>query len=455
MKKGARSQAKRRGKSGGRAWTWIWLAIVVVVGFGVSQVAKRSSQKGGTPKAAESTPSDAEKDRALRSEQLQAAEQLLALYSSNDDAVYLAGLIYNDQGNSEQAMKLWTRSIELDATRADANESLGYALLLRDDYKGAEKHFRRALEINTNSHTARFRLASALSQDGQLQEALEVLEEEPQLSAEGHRLMADAARQLGQFPKAKDNYEAALRLSPNSAEACYGLSQALAQLGDTEKSKEFLARSSALRKENDDAARRARADFNSLAVTRRSVAQTHTDAGRVYGSTGNIRKAEELWRRAAAIDPQNLLCRVQLAVLCHQSKRYREAFEFYEEAIKLDPTDGLAQLNLGNVCLKLNLPDRAEEAFREVIRLEPNRAEGHSALARLYLQTNRNLPEAERLAAAAVNLEPEARYFAVLAEARAKNGNLAGALNAIDRAIALEPANPQHAQTRQQLLGRK
>jgi len=471
MKKRERSRAKIPDKSSRpgqskRVWPWISLVVaVVVIGFVALGVMKRSQSlsrnaavpvKTGTQSsAAESTTSDSEKDRALRSEQLQAAEQLLAQSPANDDVVYLAGLVHNDQGDSEQAMRLWARSIELDATRADANESLGYALLLRDDYKGAAKYFRRALELDTNSHSARFRLASALSQDGRLEETVAVLEQARQLSPEAHRLMAEAAQQLKQLERAKTNYEAAIRLKPNFTEAYYGLSQTLAQLGDAEKSKEFLEKSAALRKESEEEARRVRANFDSLAVTRKSVAQTHTDVGRIYRMLGNAQKAEELWLRAATLDPQNVLCRVQLAVLCHQSRRYREALQFYEEAVRLDPTDGLAHLNMGNVCLKLNLSERSERAFKEVIRVAPNRAEGHGALARLYLQANRNLVEAERLAATAVELEPDAQYFAVLSEARAKNGDVAGALSAIERAIALEPANPQHAQTRQWLLGKK
>src|SRR5207249_2724072 len=105
----------------------------------------------------------AEPERALRAEQLQAAEKLLAEFPSNDDVVYLAGLVRNEQGDSDTAMKLWARSLELSAARADANESLGYALLLRDDYQQAEAYLRRALEIDPTLHSARLRLAVALS----------------------------------------------------------------------------------------------------------------------------------------------------------------------------------------------------------------------------------------------------------------------------------------------------
>src|SRR5262245_49015354 len=137
-----------------------------------------------------------EQDRALRGEQLQAAEKLLAEFPQNDDVVYLAGLVRNEQGDSETAMKLWQRSLELDSTRADAHESLGYALLLRDDYARAEAHFRQALEINPHLETARFRLAAALSHQGKFNEVVSVTEKAGTLSAEAYRLLGDASLHL-------------------------------------------------------------------------------------------------------------------------------------------------------------------------------------------------------------------------------------------------------------------
>lgn len=399
--------------------------------------------------------SDSEKDRALRREQLEAAEKLLAEYPTNDDVVYLAGLVHEDQGNKEEAMKLWTRSIELDATRADANESMGQALLLRDDYAGAEKYFRRALELDSNSPSARLRLATALSQQGQLPEAVSVLEQGHGLSAEAYRLMAQTLQQLNQYERARTNYEGAIKLKSDFAEAWYGLGQTLAQLGETEKSREYIEKSSELRKESDEGARRVRKEFDPLAATRSSVARTHTDVARVYMILGNPRKAEELWLRAAAIDPQNVLCRLQLAVLYQQTRRDREALQFYQQAAKLDPADGLAQLNMGRVYTKLNQADGAERAFKEVIRLEPKRPEGYSALAQLYLQTRSNLAEAERLAGVATELAKEAPYFALLSQACAQNGNRHGALMAINRAIELQPANPQFEQMRETIVGAK
>jgi tetratricopeptide (TPR) repeat protein len=210
-----------------------------------------------------------------------------------------------------------------------------------------------------------------------------------------------------------------------------------------------------LRKQADEQARRVRADFDSLAVTRSSVARTHTDVGRVYMVVRKPQKAEELWLRAAALDPQNILCRLQLAVLYQQTRKDREALQLYEEAAKLDPRDGLTQLNMGRVCMKLNQIERAERTFKEVIRLEPKRPEGYIALAQLYLQTRSNPAEAQRLAGVATELASEAPYFALLSQARAENGDRNGALAAINRAIELQPTNPQFVQMRDTLLAMK
>src|SRR5215216_553418 len=75
------------------------------------KVGKRASSK---PAAVTGTMSAADEDRALRREQLEAAEKLLSEFPTNDDVVYLAGLVREDQGDTEEAMKLWAKSINLD-----------------------------------------------------------------------------------------------------------------------------------------------------------------------------------------------------------------------------------------------------------------------------------------------------------------------------------------------------
>jgi tetratricopeptide (TPR) repeat protein len=435
-------------------------AYIGVLIFNLSRaarLARMAARSNAEPSGSSATAglSDSEKERALRTEQLQAAETLVKEFPTNDDAVYLEGLVHDEQGDSVTAMKFWERSLELDPTRADANDSLGHALLLRDEYENAEVYFRKALATDPKLATANFRLATALVHQGKFREATAILEKANSLSAEGHRLLGEAYQHLKQFGQAKASYETAIRLKPDLTEAYYGLSKVCAQLGEHDRRDAYFEKFSALKKENEEQARRLRANYDTLAITRKSVAQTHTDVGRVYMIQRRAGAAEELWLKAAALDPENALCRLQLAVLYQQTEKHRDAFRLYEEVAKLDPGDALTHLNLGRVSLKLNQIERAGQAFKEVMRLAPTRPEGYSALAELYLQTNRNVAEALRLADMAVNLAPEARYLAILSQARAQNGDRRGALAAIDRALELQPANGQYLQLRELLLGKK
>jgi protein O-GlcNAc transferase len=439
-----------------RAWIVAVGTALVLIAPGGWWVVSRSSQEGR--RARDSAPylgeaaTPAEQERALRAEQLRTAEELVAAFPESDDAVYLLGLVHNEQGNTEAAIKYWKRSLELDASRADANDSLGHALLLRDEYEKAEEYFRKALAIDPTLATANARLASALIHQGKMAEAASILEKARSLNADGHRLLGEAYQNLGEFEKAKASYTKAIALNAELTEAYYGLSKVLNRLGEREQANKYFETFSVLRERAEERGRDVRANYDTMAIMKKSVAQTHTDVGRVYLIKGRPQDAERLWRKASELDPENTLCRLQLAVLYQQTGRPRDALKHYEEVAAVDPNDALVQLNIGRVCVKLNEIERAEQAFTKAVSLAPDKAEAHSSLAEFYLQTRRNLAEAVARAETAVKLAPEAKYYALLGQAYAMSNDRAGALAAFNRAIELKPDNPQYVQFRTMLL---
>jgi tetratricopeptide (TPR) repeat protein len=455
-------QHKRKGEGRERsrvAWIVAAIAVVALVSAGAAWRMRKPQSlhdqpgRDATPPAsagAELAP--AEQERALRSEQLRTVEQLVAAFPQSDDAVYLLGLVHNEQGDTAAAIKFWRRSLELDPSRADANDSLGNALLLRDEYENAEEYFRKALAIDPGLATANARLASTLIHQGKMREAASILEKPRSLNPEGHRLLGEAYQNLGEFEKAKASYMKAVALNSDLTEAYYGLSRVLNRLGEREQADKYFQTFSVLRERADERGRQVRANYDTMAITQKSVAQTHTDAGRVYVKAGRLREAEGLWLKAAELDPKNSLCRLQLAVIYQQTGKHREALKYYEEIATADPNDPLVQLNMGRVWMKLNDTERAEQAFAQAIRLARDQPEGHSSLAELYLQTRSKLAEAVALAETAVKLAPEAKYYALLGQAYAMSNDRAGALAAFNRAIELQPNNPQYLQFRTMLL---
>lgn len=142
-------------------------------------------------------------------------------------------------------------------------------------------------------------------------------------------------------------------------------------------------------------------------VTRRSVAHTHTDIGRVYNEKGYPDKAKQLWQKAVILDPNNIDCRFHLSALYLKNRKPLDALKLYEQITLIDPKNGVSYFFIGNISAQLSRFDDAEKAYKKVIEVAPKRSEGYHALARLYLQLNRNLPEAKKLAARAVELDPD------------------------------------------------
>ena len=75
------------------------------------------------------------------------------------------------------------------------------------------------------------------------------------------------------------------------------------------------------------------------------MAHTHTDVGRVYRAFRNDAKAETLWKRAAVLDPKNVVCRAELAALYGEFGRHLdEAAVLAREAVALQPSPSLYAL---------------------------------------------------------------------------------------------------------------
>src|SRR5207253_1260492 len=81
----------------------------------------------------------------------------------------------------------------------------------------------------------------------------------------------------------------------------------------------------------------------------------------------------------------------------------------------------------------------AEQCFQKVQQLAPQWAEGYRALAELYLRANRKTDQARVLAGKVLELEPSGSHYYLLAVACLKNNDRTGALEAVKKALALNP----------------
>jgi tetratricopeptide (TPR) repeat protein len=245
-----------------------------------------------------------------------------------------------------------------------------------------------------------------------------------------------------QFDKAKENYEAAIRKYPDYAEAYYGLARVLVRLGQADAGKEAMVtyrRLMAVRNPGRQGMDMIPETFETLCT---NTAILYTDVGRIYHGHHRLAEAEHLWRRAAALSPENLECRRALAWLCRSQGRTDEAIQWLEEIAKLEPGNPTCWLEIGKLRLAQTQLRPAEKAYQKACEEAPRDARGFAALAALYLRSGQQSSEALKLARTAVELAPTAEHYRLLAGACQRNGDSAGEEDALRRAAELAPADP-------------
>ena len=118
----------------------------------------------------------------LSSDQQQAYvsfQKAVKLNPDNKDAHYGLGHIYASQGRLKLAEESFREAIRIDGDYAEANTYLGQVLASQDRWKDAIAAYRQALSnpLYPTPDLARFQLGKALMHEGDLQGAMEVLED--------------------------------------------------------------------------------------------------------------------------------------------------------------------------------------------------------------------------------------------------------------------------------------
>jgi tetratricopeptide (TPR) repeat protein len=97
---------------------------------------------------------------------------------------------------------------------------------------------------------------------------------------------------------------------------------------------------------------------------------------------GRLEEAADLYRQAAAADPEDLRPVYSLALIDIRQGRLESARQQLRVVTARDPNLYPAQQNLGAVCQNLNLWQEAADAYRRALILSPTAVETHFSLAR-------------------------------------------------------------------------
>ena len=242
--------------------------------------------------------------------------------------------------------------------------------------------------------------------------------------------------------KARDNFEAAIRIFPDYREAYNGLAMAYERLGEADKAKQTMDKFRERLDARDETPRRTgvRIDRSRRTPSATRPSSTPTRAGFSTSARRRARRSSSGCGLRLSI-AQNVPCRQSLAWFCHNAGRQGENIVWLKQLADLEPANPSYWTEIGRIYEELLLLPAAEESFRKACQAAPESDAGYAALADLLLRFEQNLPETVELARKAVQYRPSAPNYAMLSAACRANQDLAGARTAIDQALKLAPRN--------------
>lgn len=107
------------------------------------------------------------------------------------------------------------------------------------------------------------------------------------------------------------------------------------------------------------------------------------NGGTLAYERGNLEKACDYFRRAAALDSQNALANFNLGSVLDDLGELEDARKHLRQAVRLDPNHPDARYNLAYVCEKLRAFPEAREHWQAYIQLDPQNQSANYARWRL------------------------------------------------------------------------
>ena len=190
------------------------------------------------------------------------------------------------------------------------------------------------------------------------------------------------------------------------------------------------------------------------AAARQADIRQHIARGAVLARKADYALAEQEYREALQLDPQNADLYVSLAYVLIPQQKWDDTESAARTALRLDPKNDMAHNNLGVALGSKGDLDGAISEFREAIRLNPNYDVGRDNLGvALGMKGDVDGAIAEYREAVRLNPKYEVAHFN-LGVALERKGDWRAALEEYQTAYTLNPNNADYKQSYERLSKR-
>jgi Tfp pilus assembly protein PilF len=176
-------------------------------------------------------------------------------------------------------------------------------------------------------------------------------------------------------------------------------------------------------------------------------AATHNNYAVLLADLGRQNEAEDHYKKALDLDPENAAAHNNYANLLKGNDRQTEAEDHYKKALDLDPKYATAHNNYANLLTDMGRRTEAEDHYKKALDLNPKDAATHNNYANLLKGGDRQT-EAEDHYKKALDLDP--KYAAAhnnYANLMRIQNRFSEAESKVRTALQLDPANPYSLST--------
>ena len=360
---------------------------------------------------------------------------------------------YQQKGDLKAALIQLKNAVEKSPENGEARMELGGLELAMGDFVSAEKEFGKARSLGVPADRVLPQLGKAIAQQGKFKELLtEITPEQAARSAPLLVLRGDALLYTGKNDEAKQAYDQALALNPNSGNALLGLARYAAATQNAEAAERYVSDAVAKDPKNPDVhmargtllrtqgkSDEALAAFDQVLALDPHHRTAHIEKAYVEITRGKYPAAKAEIDAADKNSPGSLLVTYTRALYEFSQGKYAAAQDALQRVLKAAPDHMPSVLLAGASEMNLGSTQQAEQHLRKYLETYPNDVYARKLLAQTLLKSSQPADAAATLAPTLENAGNDPQLLALAGESYMQVRDFGKASSYLEKAATLAP----------------
>jgi protein O-GlcNAc transferase len=299
--------------------------------------------------------------------------ETLAAEPDNYTALHYLGIIENNTGDKENAIRLISGALELKPDWAEAHYNLGNVFFDTGQLQKALNSYQKAVSIRENYPEALYNAGLIIFKEGRLAEAENYFSRTIDFKKDWDQpfyYLGLARMEQGNIAGAEVSFREATRINPLFADAFYNLGNTLFDQGKLEETELC---------------------YNTAVQLKPDWTEVYYNLGLVRQTLGKPDEAADNYRQALSLYPDFIEALYRLGIVLSRQLKYDEAEMCLRRVIETDPQWTDVYIDLGNVLLEKGEAGPALDFLYHALKYLPDRADliysiGNAMLMKVNLQ---------------------------------------------------------------------